>query len=501
MLEDDFKEYIKKNYPPYKESILLGRPFFKHQIDIEGTISPPLSMANRHGLISGATGTGKTKTLQILAEEFSKNGVPCLLMDIKGDLSGIAKEADKKNPKLLKRQKDLQLPWQVRGFPVEFLSISAEKGIPITLSLEKFGPLLLSRILDLNTTQEGVLSILFTYCKERDIRIFYLKDLYKTIQYLLDNTSAREAFVKEYGAVSTSSLSTLLRKIFLLRQEGGDKLFEKDFPLENFLSIKEGFGVIHLLCLADIQNNPRVFSTFMIGLLNSMQEHFKEVGDLNKPKFALFIDEAHFIFKDASKILLDKLETTIKLIRSKGIGIYFCTQLPGDIPDGILAQLGLKVQHALRGVTAKDRKEIKKAIENYPTSPFYKSDELIGQLAIGEALITSLNEKGAPSSLIHTLLRTPYSQMDVLKEEEINLLIEESSLRKKIKNQISRDPKKEFKLDEGILEEKQKPIEKKQSYYLEDLLKSPFIKNFLNVLSREGAKLLLGWIKNNKRKK
>jgi len=387
----------------------------------------PLRTMNRHGLIAGATGTGKTKTLQIIAEQLSENGVPVLLMDIKGDLSGIA-QAGSFSKHVEKRHNLLGIPWQGKGMPVEFLSLSDEKGARLRATVTEFGPVLLSRILGLNDTQAGVVSLAFKYCDDKDIPLLDLKDFKKVLQYLSEE--GKDEIKEEYGAVSSSSVSTIMRKIIEIEQQGADRFFgEESFNVEDLCRTNaKGQGMVSILRLIDIQDRPKLFSTFMLALLAEIYSTFPEIGDAEKPKLVIFIDEAHLIFNEASKALLDQIETIVRLIRSKGVGVYFCTQNPTDVPDEILGQLGLKIQHALRAFTPKDRQMITRTAENYPESTFYNVPELLTSLGMGEALITALDEMGRPTPLAATLLRSPMGRMDILTPGEIDAIIASSKL-------------------------------------------------------------------------
>lgn len=434
----DFTKHITEGYTFKKDSIILGAAMLDGE-PIEGLqVKIPLKTLNRHGLIAGATGTGKTKTLQVLAEQMSLQGIPTVLMDIKGDLSGLAKPGEN-NDHIKWRSKSIGVDYLPQELIVELMSISDENGVRLRATVSEFGPILMSKILSLNDTQTGLLTILFKYCDDTDIPLLDLKDLRKTLQYL--NGEGKEEIQEEYGQISSASINTIMRKVVELEQQGAEKFFgEKSFDVNDFIfTNSEGQGQISIIRLADIQNRPKLFSTFMLGLLAELYEFLPEIGDADKPKLCMFIDEAHLLFNEATDELLDQIEVIIKLIRSKGVGIFFCTQLPTDIPDEVLSQLGLKVQHALRAFTAKDRKSIKKTAENYPLTDFYDTDEIITQLGIGEALVTSLNEKGIPTPLAATLLRAPITRMDILDVKEIDDLVKYSTLSEKYSEEIDRE--------------------------------------------------------------
>lgn len=436
--QENFIEQIKSGYSFKGDYITLGTALLDSQAIENAHIKIPLSTINRHGLIAGATGTGKTKTVQVFAEALSEKSIPVLLMDIKGDLSGIA-AAGVSNSKIEERHQKIGLPFQPKSFPVEFLSLSDEKGVRLRATVSEFGPILISKILELNDTQSGLLAVLFKYCDDNNLPMLDLKDLKKILQYAI--AEGKDEIAKEYGSISPSSIGTILRKVVELEQQGADKFFgEKSFEVNDLVRIDEnGNGIISILRLVDIQDRPKLFSTFMLCLLAEIYSTFPELGDKAEPKFVLVIDEAHLIFKEASKSLLDQIETIIKLIRSKGVGIYFCTQNPTDVPASVLSQLGLKIQHALRAFTAQDRKMIKLTSENYPISEFYKTDELLTSLGIGEAAITALNEKGSPTPLAATLLCAPRSRMDILTSEEIDNKINSSKLIAKYNQVIDRE--------------------------------------------------------------
>ncbi len=436
--KDAFLDSIKKGYTFKGEHFKLGCAMLDGEVITGADVFLPLKTMNRHGLIAGATGTGKTKTLQVIAEGLSDASVPVLLMDIKGDLSGIA-AAGTDNPKIQERYQKIGGTWSPAAYPAELLSLSQEKGVRLRATTSEFGPILLSKILELNDTQAGVVAMLFKYCDDNKLPLLDLKDFKKVLQYASDEGKAD--LEKEYGKISTTSTGTILRKVIELEQQGADLFFgEKSFEVDDLMRISDdGRGMISILRVSDIQDRPKLFSTFMLSLLAELYATMPEEGDMDKPKLVMFIDEAHLIFNEASDALLKQIDTIIKLIRSKGIGIFFCTQNPMDVPASVLGQLGLKVQHALRAFTANDRKTIKQTAENYPISQFYKTDELLTQIGIGEALITCLDEKGIPTPLAATMLVTPRSRMDVLTAAEIDSLVSNSKLVKKYAETIDNE--------------------------------------------------------------
>ena len=433
-----FIETISAGYQPKGDHIYLGAAMYGGEVYSDAAVKIPLKTMNRHGLIAGATGTGKSKTLQILAENLSKKGVPVLLMDVKGDLSGVAK-ASAAEDFIIKRHEKLNFPFQASASPVEILSLSEEKGVRLRATVSEFGPVLLSRILDLSDTQSGIMGVIFKYCDDNHLPLLDLKDLKKILQYATDK--GKEDFEKSYGRISAASTGAILRKIVSLEQQGADLFFgERSFEVEDLLrKDSHGHGYINILRLTDIQDRPKLFSTFMLSLLAEIYNTFPEQGDSDKPKLVLFIDEAHLIFEQASTALRDQIESIVKLIRSKGVGLYFVTQNPADVPSDVLGQLGLKIQHALRAFTAKDRKAIKLAAENYPLSEFYDTKNELTTLGTGEALVSALNEKGRPTPLAAIMLRAPMSRMDILTEAELNDLVNASTLVSRYNQSIDRE--------------------------------------------------------------
>ncbi|MDX1721418.1 MAG: helicase HerA-like domain-containing protein, partial [Salegentibacter mishustinae] len=397
----EFVEHISQAYNPKGDYIHLGAAMLNGETFADAAVKIPLKTMNRHGLIAGATGTGKSKTLQILAENLSQKGVPVLLMDVKGDLSGIAKPSNGEEF-LHERHKKLGFPFESSKSPVEFLTISEQNGVRLRATVSEFGPILLSRILNVTPTQEGILAIIFKYCDDHHLPLLDLKDLKKMLQYVTDE--GRETIENEYGRISSASTGAILRKIVALEQQGAERFFgERSFEVTDLTRKDEnGHGYVNIMRLTDIQDKPKLFSTFMLSLLAEIYTTFPEEGDSDKPKLVLFIDEAHLIFKEASDALLDQIESIVKLIRSKGVGLYFVTQNPTDVPSEVLGQLGLKIQHALRAFTAKDRKSIKLSAENYPISKYYDTKNELTELGIGEALVSALDEKGRPSALAAT---------------------------------------------------------------------------------------------------
>ena len=495
--KDQFFSHIEKGYTTKGDYIVMGAAMLDGEAVTNAHVKIPLKTMNRHGLIAGATGTGKTKTLQVLAENLSEKGIPVLLMDLKGDLSGIAQPSPG-HPKIDERHKKIGLPFEAKGFPVEILSLSEQDGVKLRATVSEFGPTLLSRILDLTTTQEGIVAVVFKYCDDNKMPLLDLKDFKKVLQYATG--TGKKEFAKDYGRISTSSTGTILRKIIELEQQGAERFFgEKSFDIDDLTRIDEnGRGYINIIRLTDIQDRSKLFSTFMLSLLAEIYDTFPEQGDSDRPELILFIDEAHLIFKEASKALLSQIESIVKLIRSKGIGLYFVTQNPTDVPNEVLAQLGLKIQHALRAFTARDRKAIKLTAENYPESEFYDTKEVLTSLGIGEALISALDEKGRPTPLAATLLRAPMSRMDVLTNKELKSVIDKSDLVKKYSEDIDRESayeilnKKIEKAEKVAEKERDRPSGRRtsrrkstrQNPVIKVLTSATFIRGVLGVLKK-----------------
>jgi uncharacterized protein len=426
-----------------------GEKFHLGVAELDGEMMPgadvwlPLQTMTRHGLIAGATGTGKTKTLQMLTEGLSDASVPVMLLDIKGDLSGLA-AAGEASEKIQDRAKKTNTDFKPQAYPVELFSLGNQEGVKLKATVSEFGPVLLSRILGLNDTQGGFVAMIFKYCDDAKLPLLDLKDFIKVLQFI--SNEGKAGMEKSYGKISATSTGTILRKVIELQQQGADNFFgEKSFEVDDLMRVdNDGRGIISILRVSELQDRPKMFSTFLLQLLAELYASSPEQGDLDKPRLVVFIDEAHLVFNEASKTLLDQIETVVKLIRSKGIGIFFCTQNPMDIPASVLAQLGMKVQHALRAFTAADRKTIKQAAENYPETKFYKTEDLITELGIGEALVTALNEKGIPTPLVHVLMAPPKSRMDILSKDEVHAIVSKSVLAKKYNVDV--DPESAYEI-------------------------------------------------------
>lgn len=507
MSQDKFLESVNAGYTFKGASVKIGSAKLNNEVVSGADVYLPLKMLNRHGLIAGATGTGKTKTLQLISEYLSSEGIPVMLMDIKGDLSGIAVPGST-NDKIKERHELIGMPFEPSGFPVELLTLTpTQNGVRLRATVTEFGPILFSKILGLNDTQGGLVSMLFKYSDDHNLPLLDIKDFKSLLQFATD--AGKEEIEKEYGKISTVSLSTIQRKIIELEQQGGGDFFgEVSFEVEDLMRTDaEGQGVVSILRVMDLQDKPKMFSTFMLQLLAELYSTSPEVGDLDKPKLVIFIDEAHLIFQEASKALLQQIETTIKLIRSKGIGIFFCTQNPMDVPAGILGQLGMKVQHALRAFTAADRKVIKSTAENYPLSDFYKTDELLTQVGVGEALFTCLNEKGIPTPLVHVMLTAPRSRMDVLSDGEVLDLVKRSRIATKYNAEVDSHSAHEMlkeKLNNAreaaVKEVSRKKEEKAPPSMMEQVLDSAVVKSSLRTAVTMLTRSIMGTLLGGKKR-
>ena len=408
----EFGKTIADAYAFEGEWLDLGRGVHEGKVVDEAAVRLPLATSNRHGLIAGATGTGKTRTLQLLAEQLSAAGVPVVAADMKGDLSGISQPGQPGGP-AERRAAELGQTWEPQGFPTEFLSIGGiGPGIPVRATVSDFGPLLLAKILEANETQEGSLSLVFRYADEKGLPILDLADLRALLAFL--DSDEGKADLKGIGGVSSATIGVLLRKLVQLEDGGGTEFFgEPQLDIADLLRVdSDGRGIISCLELPAVQDRPKLFSTVLMWLLAELFEQLPEVGDVPKPKLVFFFDEAHLLFADATDAFLDSVVQTVRLIRSKGVGVFFITQTPKDIPADVLAQLGNRIQHALRAFTPQDAKALKASVSTYPTSEFYDLEELLTQLGTGEAAVTILSEKGIPTPVVHTRLRGPLARME-----------------------------------------------------------------------------------------
>ncbi|GAA4785022.1 DUF853 family protein [Olivibacter ginsenosidimutans] len=490
--KDQFIAQISASYKPKGESIYLGAGILDGEVIAQAEVNLALKMMNRHGLIAGATGTGKTRTLQLIAEQLSDANVPVFMLDVKGDLSGLH-EPGKPNAALEERGQALGRPFTPAGFPIALYSLSGQLGAPMRVKVSDFGPILLGRVLDLNETQTGVLSVLFKYAADQDLPIINLDDLKKVLSYLTTEEGAKE--IKDsYGKISTATSTTILRKVVALEQQGIGPIFgEPALALDDLFERIDGKGVISLLNIADVQDQPMLFSTFLLSLLSQLFNNLPEVGDLDKPKLIFFFDEAHLLFNGASKPFLNKIEQIVRLIRSKGVGVFFCTQAATDVPDTVLGQLGNRIQHALRAFTPNDVEALRKTAKTYPHSDFYTIDQALTSLGTGQAMITVLNDKGIPTEVVATHLTPPRALMGPLDQTTYQTLVQQSEIYAKYKNPIDSRSANEV-LEERIAQ--QQTIQQDQSFRknartsTRETPMEAMTKSATRTLGREGVKFL-----------
>jgi len=438
-VDDTFRTEMAAGYSFDEPVIVLGSPIIGDEVLLDVRVKVPLSRINRHGLIAGATGTGKTKTLQLLAGQLSAAGVPVFAVDVKGDLSGVGAPGDPANPNVVSRCESLRWTFQAAGHPVEILSLSGKAGGHVRASISSFGPLLLGKVLDLNDTQTSILSLVFRYCDDQHLPLLDLPDLRTTLKFL--GSDDGKAVLEDLGGISPASLGVILRSIVTLEQDGaGDFFGEPEFDVDDLLRTGlDGRGIVTLLEVADVMDRPRLYSTFVLWMLAQLYEGLPEVGDLPKPKLAFFFDEAHLLFKDASPALLDQIERTARLIRSKGVGVYFVTQAPTDVPSPVLSQLGNRIQHALRAFTPDDADALRKTARTFPMTSHYDVERAITALGIGEAFVTVLSPKGVPTPLAATRLLPPDSRMAPLTPAEIASVVAASPLATRYNQAVDRE--------------------------------------------------------------
>jgi DNA helicase HerA-like ATPase len=440
---EDFGARIAASYASEGSAIELGRGMLGGSIAPEAVVRIPTSMCNRHGLIAGATGTGKTKTLQLVAEQLSAQGVPVFAADMKGDLAGLSRPGEP-NEKVTSRAEELGLKWEPTGFPVSFLSLGGlGPGVPVRATVSAFGPQLLAKVLDANETQSSSLSLVFRYADQAGLPLLDLVDLVELLKFLTSDDGKGE--LEGIGGLSNATAGVLLRKVGELSDQGAEAFFgEPEWAVDDLLrTTPEGHGVISALELPAVAEKPRLFSTFLLWLLAELHEALPEVGDLDKPKLVFFFDEAHLLFDDAPKAFLDQVAQTVRLIRSKGVGVFFITQLPDDVPDEILAQLGNRIQHALRAFTPRDAKALKAAVTTYPKTKDYDLEEDITQLGTGEAMVTILSERGAPTPVVWTRMAPPRSLMAAIGPEAVTAAGQADSLWGKYGSEIDRESARE----------------------------------------------------------
>ena len=438
-MDQAFRDAMTAGYTLAEPSIVIGSAMHEGELFNDTRVQLALSMVNRHGLVAGATGTGKTKTLQLLAGQLSKAGVPVFAADIKGDLSGVALPGDPTNTRVQERATSLAWEFEASGHPVEFLSLTGAQGAQVRATVSSFGPLLLGKVLDLNETQTSILALIFKYCDDNDLPLLDLKDLATSVKFLASDEG--KPILEEYGGMSAASVGVILRSIVVLEQEGADVFFgEPEFEVEDLLrTTADGQGVISVLELSDVMDQPRLFSTFMLWMLAQLYESLPEAGDLPKPKLCFFFDEAHLLFDDASEALMDQIERTARLIRSKGVGVYFVTQAPTDVPASVLAQLGNRIQHALRAFTPDDADALRKTARTFPMTDFYDVETAITSLGTGEALVTVLSPRGVPTPLAATRLLPPDSMMAPMPPDQFAAAVAGSTFRTRYGATVDRD--------------------------------------------------------------
>jgi uncharacterized protein len=506
---------IAAGYAVSGQALELGTVVVDGEADPSAQIRIPLATINRHGLVAGATGTGKTKTLQLIAEQLSAAGVPVLMADVKGDLSGLARPGEA-NDKTAARAKDTGDEWSATGFPVEFLSLGTDGiAIPVRATISSFGPILLSKVLGLNATGEATLGLIFHYADQKGLLLHDLKDLREVIKFLTSDEGKPE--LKELGTVSSTTAGVILRALVNLEAEGANTFFGKPEldPLDLIRTDDQGRGIITLLEFTGQTLRPVMFSTFLMWVLADLFQHLDEVGDVDKPKLVFFFDEAHLLFTDASKAFLEQVEQTVKLIRSKGVGVFFCTQLPTDLPNDVLSQLGARVQHALRAFTPDDQKALSKTVRTYPKTDVYDLESALTSLGIGEAVVTVLSERGAPTPVAWTRMRVPRSLMGAIGRDAVGAAAQGSSLHAKygqtedpdsayemLRAKIAAGPPGEEsggdypplppEAHDGKVPPMPAPAQKKEPGLIEQVLHDPTVKSTLNTIAREATRNIFG---------
>jgi DNA helicase HerA-like ATPase len=504
----DVVETVKQGYAFEGPALELGALLVDGEPKPEAAVRIPMGMMNRHGLVAGATGTGKTKTLQLMAEQLSAAGVAVFAADVKGDLSGISQPGESSD-KLLARTKAIGQDWTAAGCPTEFYALGGQgTGIPIRATITSFGPVLLSKVLGLNDVQESSLGLIFHYADTAGLTLLDLKDLRSVIQHLTSDEGKDD--LKELGGLSAATAGVILRALIGFADQGAEAFFgEPEFDTADLLQQRDGKGVVSLLELPNLQDRPALFSTFLMWLLADLFHDLPEVGDVDKPKLVFFFDEAHLLFADASKAFLSAIAQTVRLIRSKGVGVFFVTQTPKDVPDDVLAQLGSRVQHQLRAHTPNDAKALKATVSTFPTSA-YDLGEVLTQLGIGEAIVTVMNEKGAPTPVAWTRLRAPQSLMAPASAEQMTAAVQGSPNNAKYAQAVDRESAYEIlaaKVQAGAqqaeaekqAQEQAKPQEesrpraqKQEKSMVEQVVGSTAFKQFARTAGREIIRGLFG---------
>jgi DNA double-strand break repair helicase HerA and related ATPase len=441
-MPNSFAGMLSSGYGFTDPSVTLGAALEGREVHQEPKIRVPLAMMNRHGLIAGATGTGKTRTLQLLTDQLSAQGVPVFVADMKGDLSGLAVPGEA-NDRVTGRATEVGWSWKPVGAPAEFVSLTGGPGVQLRATVSSFGPMLLGKVLSLNDTQTSVLTMVFKYCDDHQLLLLDLADLRAVLQFLSSDDGKVE--LAQYGGMSSASVGVLLRKMIELESQGAEKFFgEPEFDVKDMLHVtSDGRGVVTCLELTDVQDKPALFSTFMMWMLAELYHNLPEAGDLPKPKLVFFFDEAHLLFDDAPKAFLDEIQQVVRLIRSKGVGVYMVTQTPKDVPTDVLAQLSNRVQHALRAHTPDDDAALKATIRTFPKTEFYDLEETLTSLGIGEAVVTVLDGRGSPTPVVATRLIPPASRMAPLTPEELQADIRQSDLLKEYGQAVDRESARE----------------------------------------------------------
>lgn len=510
---------IADGYAVDGQALELGTVVVDGAADPTAQIRIPLATVNRHGLVAGATGTGKTKTLQLIAEQLSAAGVPVLMADVKGDLSGLSAPG-KGDDKTAARARDTGDDWTPTGFPVEFLSLGTDGlGVPVRATVDSFGPVLLSKVLGLNATQESTLGLIFHWAKEKNYQLVTLANLRDAITHLTSDEG--KADLKSLGGVSSTTAGVILRALVNLEGEGGDTFFgEPKLDPNDLLRVEGGRGIISLLEFGGQSLRPVIFSTFLMWLLADLFTVLDEVGDIDKPKLVFFFDEAHLLFADASKAFLEQVEQTVKLIRSKGVGVFFCTQLPTDLPNDVLSQLGARIQHALRAFTPDDQKALSKTVRTYPKTDVYDLESALTALGIGEAVVTVLSEKGSPTPVAWTRMRVPRSLMASIGNEAIGAAAKDSPLQAKYGHTAEpparpqpapQDPQAPqaqsdyppVPANEPVppMPEPAEPKGEKGPSMWEEVLQNPTVKSGINTAIREAVRSIFGGTGGRRRRK
>jgi DNA helicase HerA-like ATPase len=503
----NFDDTFHNAYAFTAPSIDIGHILQDGKPRAELPVRIPLAMMNRHGLIAGSTGTGKTRTLQLLAEGLSRNGVPVFLADVKGDLAGLSR-AGQINDRIKARVDSVGRTFTGEAFPAEFFSLTGSHGTQLRASVSSFGPILLSKVLDLTDVQQSVLAMVFKYCDDRALPLLDFKDLRDVLQYLSNEGKAE---LKDYGGMSAATVGVLVRKMVELEQQGAARFFgEPELDIADLIRNVNGRGVVNILSLADVQDRPRLWSTFLMWLLGQFYYKLPEVGDADKPKLVFFFDEAHLLFDDASSALVEHIEQVARLIRSKAIGVFFITQTPKDVDEDVLAQLGNRVQHAVRAFTPKDAKNLKATASTFPPSEFFAIDKTLTSLGIGEALVSVLDPRGIPTVAAPVQILPPSSSMSAIDDASYQQVMSSSAIAAKYANAIDRESaheilKKKLEAPEPEPEPERAPRAtratkvREEKSIVEEVMTSRVMKNATNQavrsLVREGMRGLFGMLK------